>query len=187
MLEIRIKADKDQKYEDFGTEKVASLDEAGIKAKLMKSGLWPALVQRPYGIVARPADTPKAIFISAFSTAPLAACPEYALRDEFENIQTGVNVLQKLTKGGVHMSFNSDNRTVRLHDSSISAVTGLDKPMKLTIVMKGDIIDLCVDNRRCIVNRLPEKKGSQLWFFARNGKLRFENIKVCPITVNASK
>ena len=109
LLEIRIKADKDQKYEDFGTEKVASLDEAGIKAKLMKSGLWPALIQRPYGIVARPTDTPKAIFISAFSTAPLAACPEYALRDEFENIQTGVNVLQKLTKGGVHMSFNSDN------------------------------------------------------------------------------
>lgn len=85
------------------------------------------------------------------------------------------------------LSFNSDNRTVRLHDSSISAVTGLDKPMKLTIVMKGDIIDVCVDNRRCIVNRLPEKKGSQLWFFARNGKLRFENIKVCPITGDASK
>ena len=59
--------------------------------------------------------------------------------------------------------------------------------MKLTIVMKGDIIDVCVDNRRCIVNRLPEKKGSQLWFFARNGKLSFENIKVCPITGDASK
>lgn len=79
------------------------------------------------------------------------------------------------------MSFNPDNRTVRLHDSSINAVTGLDKPMKLTIVMKNDIIDVCIDNRRCIVNRLPEKKGGQLWFFARNGEVKFENIKVCPI------
>ena len=79
------------------------------------------------------------------------------------------------------MSFNPDNRTVRLHDSSINAVTGLDKPMKLTIVMKDDIIDVCIDSRRCIVNRLPEKKGGQLWFFARNGEVKFENIKVCPI------
>ena len=79
------------------------------------------------------------------------------------------------------LSFNPDNRTVRLHDASINAVTGLDKPMTLTIVMKDDIIDVCIDNLRCIVNRLPEKKGGQLWFFARNGEVKFENIKVRPI------
>ena len=109
LLEIRIKADKEQKYEDFGAVKVASLDGEKIKAALLKSGLWPAIIQRPYGIVARPSATPKAIFISAFSTAPLAANPEFALRDEFENIQTGINALAKLTRGGVHVSFSSSN------------------------------------------------------------------------------
>ncbi len=79
------------------------------------------------------------------------------------------------------LSFNPDNRTVKLHDAIINAVTGLDKPMKLTIVMKDDIIDVNIDNRRCIINRLPEKKGRQLWFFARNGEVKFENIKVSPI------
>ena len=112
LLEIRIKADKEQKYENFGTAKVNSLDEASIKEKLLESGLWPALVQRPYGIIAKPADRPKAIFISAFSTAPLAANPEFALKDEFENIQTGINALNKLTKGGVHVSFNRANYAV---------------------------------------------------------------------------
>ena len=109
LLEIRIKADKDQKYEDFGTEKTASLDGDQIKERLLKSGLWPALVQRPYGIVAKPSDKPKDIFISAFSTAPLAANPEFALRDDLNDIQTGINALCKLTKGRVHVSFNREN------------------------------------------------------------------------------
>lgn len=108
LLEIRIKADKEQKSVDFGAAKPNALDEAGIKEKLLKSGLWPALVQRPYGIIAKPADKPKAIFISAFSTAPLAADLEFTLKDEFENIQTGINVLNRLTKGGVHVSFHRE-------------------------------------------------------------------------------
>ena len=109
LLEIRIKADKEQKSVDFGVVKVSSLDEGQIKDLLLKSGLWPAIVQRPYGIIADPSAKPKDIFISAFSTAPLAANPEFALRDEFENIQTGINVLGKLTNGRVHVSFNKEN------------------------------------------------------------------------------
>ena len=80
-----------------------------IKEALLAAGLWPALTQRPYGIIANPEVKPKAIFVSAFSTAPLAASPEYALRDEFEHIQTAINALGKLTDGGVHLSLNSAN------------------------------------------------------------------------------
>ena len=109
LLEIRIKADETQKYVDFGIQKVKDLTADQIKEALMKSGLWPALVQRPYGVLANPDIRPKAIFISAFSTAPLAADIDYALRDEFDNIQTAVNALAKLTDGGIHVSFNSVN------------------------------------------------------------------------------
>ena len=109
LLEIRIKADETQKYVDFGIQKVKDLTGDQIKEALMKSGLWPALVQRPYGVLANPDIRPKAIFISAFSTAPLAADIDYALRDEFDNIQTAINALAKLTDGGIHVSFNSVN------------------------------------------------------------------------------
>ena len=109
LLEIRIKADETQKYVDFGIQKVKDLTADQIKEVLMKSGLWPALVQRPYGVLANPDIRPKAIFVSAFSTAPLAADIDYALRDEFDNIQTAVNALAKLTDGGIHVSFNSVN------------------------------------------------------------------------------
>lgn len=107
LLEVRIKADETQEYVDFGAKKVNGLDASQVKKSLLESGLWPALVQRPYGIVADPAVRPKAIFVSAFSTAPLAADVEYVLRDEFDNIQIGVNALAKLTDGGIHVSFDA--------------------------------------------------------------------------------
>ena len=34
---------------------------------------------------------------------------EYVLRDEFDDIQTAVNALSKLTDGGIHISLNADN------------------------------------------------------------------------------
>lgn len=109
LLEVRIKADKTQEYVDFGVKKVSGLDAEAVKESLLKSGLWPAFIQRPYGVLASTQVKPKAIFVSAFTTAPLAACPEYAFRDEMENIQTGIDAVSKLTDGGVHMSLNSEN------------------------------------------------------------------------------
>ncbi len=109
LLEVRIKADESQEYVDFGSRKVAGLSAGEIKEALLKSGLWPAFIQRPYGIIANPDVRPKAIFISAFTTAPLAASTEYAFRDEMDYIQTAINAISKLTDGGVHVSLNSSN------------------------------------------------------------------------------
>ena len=109
LLEVRIKADSQQEYVDFGTKAVSGMTAEQIKEAIMAAGLWPAIQQRPYGIIANPEVKPKAIFVSAFSTAPLAADAEYVLRDEFNNIQTAINALNKLTDGGVHLSFNATN------------------------------------------------------------------------------
>jgi len=109
LLEVRIKADEKQEYVDYGVKKVSEMTAEQIKTALLEAGLWPAIQQRPYGIVANPEVKPKAIFVSAFTTAPLAANPEYVLGSELEHIQTAVNALNKLTDGGVHFSLNSDN------------------------------------------------------------------------------
>ena len=109
LLEVRIKADAQQEYVDFGAKKVANLSAEQIKEAILAAGLWPAIIQRPYGIIANPEVKPKAIFVSAFNTAPLAANMEYVLESEYSNIQTAIDALNKLTDGGVHMSFNSTN------------------------------------------------------------------------------
>ena len=104
LLAVLVDADASQEYVDFGTKVPADADQ--VKELLLKTGLWGALIQRPYGVQADPALRPKAIFISSFSTAPLAADTEFTLGDRFADIQAGVNALAKLTDGGVHFSVN---------------------------------------------------------------------------------
>ncbi len=57
-------------------------------------------------------------------------------------------------------------------------VDGLDRPFSVDLVMSGDIIDLCVDKRRCLINRCPELRGDRLFFFAQNSSVAFEMIAV---------
>ncbi|MBE7169367.1 MAG: family 43 glycosylhydrolase [Williamsia sp.] len=83
---------------------------------------------------------------------------------------------------GYKVDFSAGNQTVQLGNTRIQAVSGLDKPIKLDLVLNDDIIDLCIDNRRCIVNRTVEQKGQFLWFFAKHGKVRFKSIKIAPLT-----
>jgi hypothetical protein len=83
--------------------------------------------------------------------------------------------------GGYKLNFLQNERIVTLGNTSIYAVEGLDKNIKVDIIMKDDIIDVSVDNRRCISNRLSEQKGSFLWFYAKHGNVRFKSIKVYPI------
>ena len=78
-----------------------------IKKVLLESGLWVALKQRPYGIVANPADEPRAIFVSSFDSAPLAPDYNFTLKGEAANLQVAVDVLNKLTKGGVFVGLNA--------------------------------------------------------------------------------
>jgi len=82
---------------------------------------------------------------------------------------------------GNKVSFSASKQTVWLGNTRIESVRGLDKPFKVDLIMKDDIIDLCINNQRCIVNRLPERKGESLWFFAKQGKVQFKDIKIYPI------
>ena len=109
LLAVLVKADDSQQYVDFGVLKPSEADAAAIKARLLESGLWAALIQRPYGILADPSIQPKAIFVSAFSTAPLAADMEFALGAQADDIQRGIDALAKLSPGGVHLSLNESN------------------------------------------------------------------------------
>lgn len=61
----------------------------------MDSGVWPMIIQRPYGIIANPEITPKAVFISTFDTAPLAPDFELVLKNEEKNLQAGIDCLKK--------------------------------------------------------------------------------------------
>ena len=111
VLTMKIEADAKQSHKDFGKQKVADLDEAGVKNHLLAAGCWPFIKQRPYDIVANPNVAPKAIFISAYASAPLAADYSYTLQGKEEELQTAITAISKLTKGKVHVSVGANQQT----------------------------------------------------------------------------
>lgn len=110
LLEIKILADRKMEYEPFrkySVSEINNLSAQETKDIITKSGAWPNLVQRPYGIVADPAATPKAIHISAFDTSPLAPDFSQLYKGQDQFFQVGVDVLKKLTSGAVHVNVHS--------------------------------------------------------------------------------
>ena len=107
LLAVLIEADDEQKCVDFGKKDVDGLDADAVRSAILQAGLWPWLVQRPYGILANPLETPRDIFVSAFNSAPLAADSEFCYDSEAKAIQAGVSALAKLTAGKVHVSLEA--------------------------------------------------------------------------------
>ena len=76
-----------------------------IKAAMLQCGLWTMLRQRPFGTIAKPDDQPKAIFVSAFDSAPLAPDYDFALQGKETFFAKGIEALTLLTDGMVHVCF----------------------------------------------------------------------------------
>lgn len=105
IMEIILEADATDSYKEFGTMDPLTADAEAVKNRILESGCWAFVNQRPYDIVADPKDTPKAIFVSAMNTAPLSADVEFLLKDKMDAFQAGLNALSKLTAGKVHVSY----------------------------------------------------------------------------------
>lgn len=107
ILEVVITPEAEQVYETFVVPAVEAADREQIKSLLLNAGLWPMIIQRPYGIIANPQDTPKSIFVSGFDSAPLAPDMNFVLENEAENLETGFALLGKLTDGKVYLGLKN--------------------------------------------------------------------------------
>jgi Na+-transporting NADH:ubiquinone oxidoreductase subunit A len=111
LLEIKILADKSVEHLPFtkySVSDIQSLTREKAQAQLLQSGVWVNLIQRPFGIVADPNETPKSIFISAFDSSPLA--PDYGVlfKGQESFFQVGLDILKKFTSGHVHVNVHSE-------------------------------------------------------------------------------
>lgn len=106
ILEVVIAADPEIQYEAGSAKNPSEMSSEEVKSQLLASGLWMMIKQRPIDIIANPENEPKAIFISAFDSAPLAADLDFVLHGKDEEFQTGLEALKKLTPGKVHLTLN---------------------------------------------------------------------------------
>jgi Na+-transporting NADH:ubiquinone oxidoreductase subunit A len=121
---IKIQADKEQSFKDFGKLN-SNADAAAIKTHLLATGCWPFIKQRPYDVIANPEKSPKAIFISGYASAPLAADLDFVLKGKEAELQAAVSALAKLTEGQVHIGVGSNSSPLAsMTDASIHKVSG---------------------------------------------------------------
>ena len=103
LLNVAVEPDQTQVAKEIKVVS-ATAERSAIIEMLLESGLWTRIVERPYGVIANPDATPKAIFVSAFDSAPLAPDYNFILKDEKDAIQAGLSLLARLTDGKVHLS-----------------------------------------------------------------------------------
>ena len=118
ILEVKILADQEITYEPFKQANPADLSREEIIDWLCKSGVWPLIRQRPFEIIANPADTPKAIFISAFNSAPLAGDNDFIIHGHGEEFQTGLDAVAKLSGGKVHLNIDANATASKVFTNS---------------------------------------------------------------------
>lgn len=104
LLNVAIEPDQQQVYKELPVVNPQKAERSEIVEMLLQSGLWTRIVERPYGVIANPELKPKAIFVSAFDSAPLAPDYNFVLKEERAAIEMGFAVLARLTDGKVHLS-----------------------------------------------------------------------------------
>ena len=67
---------------------------------------------------------------------------------------------------------------VRLNEQVLYGVTGLDRPFDLEVMMKGDLIDVCIAGHRTVTDRCPERAGERVFLYAQDGEATFTVAQV---------
>ncbi len=108
ILKIIIRADASDTFKSFKTDKPENLSKGQTLDLLLESGLFATIKQRPYDLIAHPDDQPKAIFISAYDSAPLGVDYTFALKNNMKAFENGLKALKKLTEGKVYLIINGE-------------------------------------------------------------------------------
>ncbi|MFR9602940.1 MAG: Na(+)-translocating NADH-quinone reductase subunit A [Rikenellaceae bacterium] len=111
ILNVVVDADATQTFKEFAIVDPQKATRDEVVELLLTSGLWSMIIQRPYGIIADPSQTPKSIFVSTFDSAPLAPDYNFVLAAEKANIQKGIEVLKSLTSGAVNFGLNAKEQS----------------------------------------------------------------------------
>jgi len=108
IMEVRILPDKSGiRYVDYPKGYPGGYSRETIIERLLESGCWNYIRQRPYTLIANPEDVPKSIFVSCFDSAPLAPDLGFIAESERENFLAGLDALKVLSHGHLHLGLRT--------------------------------------------------------------------------------
>ena len=126
VLCVKVEADAQQEYVDFGKKDVNKLDASQVISSLLEAGLFGYINQLPYAVSTQPNVTPKAIFVSALRDMPLAGDFEYELKGQESEFQAGLTALSKIAK--TYLGIGANQKSAALTAAKNVVVTEFDGP-----------------------------------------------------------
>lgn len=110
ITEVVILADKEIKHRTLNAPDPAKASREELVSFLMSSGAWPLITERPFDVVPNPQAVPDNVFISTFSTAPMAVDRAILLQGKEADFHKGLEVLSKLTSGKVYLGLSANDK-----------------------------------------------------------------------------
>jgi Na+-transporting NADH:ubiquinone oxidoreductase subunit A len=180
LLSIKILADKEISYLPLEGGNPDTLSREDIIARMCTGGVWPLIRQRPFDIIANPADKPKSIFISAFDSSPLGPDNDFVVHGCGNEFQTGLNALAKLAPKvhlNVHAEKTKSDIFLKAKNVQINTISGPHPSGNVGIqihhidpINKGDVVWFCTPQDVVMIGRLfNEGKHNATRIYALTG------------------
>jgi len=128
LLSIVIKTDAQKPVGVSNAEKIDTTSAEDLKTRLAQAGLFAFIHQRPYDIIANPADKPRDIFVTGFSSAPLAPDTDVLIKGNEDDFNLGISILASLTEGDVFLGISKDTKSQTLIQSAKAKVVVFEGP-----------------------------------------------------------
>ena len=122
VLCVKVEADAQQSFVDYGKKDVSSLDGKAVMEALLAAGLFGYINQLPYAVSTNPSVMPKAIFVSALRDKPLACNFEYEVKGQEQDFQTGLTALSKIAK--TYLGVGEGSALTNMKDAEVNVFVG---------------------------------------------------------------
>ena len=122
VLCVRVDADAQQNYVDFGKKDVTKMDGKAVIETLLEAGIFGYINQLPYAVSTNPSVMPRAIFVSALRDKPLACNFEFEVKGQEQDFQTGLTALSKIAK--TYLGVGIDSALKQMKDVEVNIFDG---------------------------------------------------------------
>ena len=124
-------------------------------------------------------NSPNGVSMASLSDLPV----NYRITMEIEPLSNYDEIglfVRAADKGdrGYKVELNANKESAFIYNTGINTVKDLRKTIILDVILKDEFIDMNINGKRSIINRLPEKKGQKLFFFLKNGSAVVKGIKI---------
>ncbi|MGB5331422.1 MAG: Na(+)-translocating NADH-quinone reductase subunit A [Woeseiaceae bacterium] len=100
---VRLEGNEAEEFDTFPSERLYSLEIGAVRDNLQASGMWTAFRTRPFSKIPAVDTSPRALFVTAIDTNPLAADPAVVIEPRKETFAQGLEIVSKLTDGSVYL------------------------------------------------------------------------------------